>query len=128
MVFRLQSHAKEQAKWNEIRGLKRSMAELAARGVTVSLAELHDIWNGLWTGLSAASSRRGTNFGEVTREKVEEAELRVNDCPRRSPGMSTNALTGREDPARLDCCACFVVIQPNCHGLFGWFADDPVLL
>ncbi len=40
MVFRLQSHAKEQAKWNEIRGLKRSMAELAARGVTVSLAEL----------------------------------------------------------------------------------------
>jgi len=87
VVFRLQSHAKEQAKWNEIRGLKRSMAELAARGVTVSLAELHDIWNGLWTGLSAASSRKGTNFGEVTREKVEEAELRVNDCPRRSPGM-----------------------------------------
>lgn len=43
VVFRLQSrrtHAKEQAKWNEIRGLKRSMAELAARGVTVSLAEL----------------------------------------------------------------------------------------
>lgn len=42
VIFRLQSrraHAKEQPKWDEIRGLKRSIAELAAKGVTVSLAE-----------------------------------------------------------------------------------------